>query len=235
MVAARVGGLQPVGGVPEAGVPGVRKLHAQRAARAQAARPDPVGHGPGAEMAGDTVRRLDPQRIGLHHGGESEKERKEEAHRGLLGNPVFRPGACAAERCRLPGGVGRAGSPRRSPRCIRVAMGPGGPRCSSGTYAPYAPSSRLVGHGRSPARGARSARWRPRRSRCNAGSILRAATPVPAGTRSAAGPSPPAAPAAPSGRRRRPCARPACPCTPAPASARGRPGPGSCPSRWLRR
>ena len=31
VVAARVGGLQPVGGVPEAGVPGVRKLHAQRA------------------------------------------------------------------------------------------------------------------------------------------------------------------------------------------------------------
>ena len=63
----------------------------------------------------------------------------------------------------------------------------------------------------------------------------RAATPVPAGTRSAAGPSLPAAPAAPSGRRRRPCAPRACRCTPVPASARGRPGPDSCPSRWPRR
>ena len=65
--------------------------------------------------------------------------------------------------------------------------------------------------------------------------VRRSATPVRAGTRRGDGPSLPAAPAAPSGRPRRPYARRACRCTPAPASAPGRPGSGSCPSRRPRR
>ena len=65
VVSAGVGGLQPVRGVVQAGVPGVGKLHPQRAARAQAARSELVGHRPGAVVSGDAGRRLDPQPIAL--------------------------------------------------------------------------------------------------------------------------------------------------------------------------
>ena len=72
-------------------------------------------------------------------------------------------------------------------RCRRAARGRKSPLHSSGDasrltalcgrtvcsprlpYAQYAPSSRLVRHGRTSARGRTTARWRHRRSRCNAG------------------------------------------------------------------
>ena len=56
VVVGRLGRLQPVSRVALSRVPGVGQLHAQRAARVEAARSDRVGDGPGAVVAGDPER-----------------------------------------------------------------------------------------------------------------------------------------------------------------------------------